>query len=197
MRVVQGEGRRNEEATGKSVTNGHRKVRTQARLDDVTRAPGGEGFADKIRFFVDSQENDLGATPGSLELSGSLQATENGHGNIHHQHVRLEASSRVQGSLPVAGGADDFELRLQQVGNMVQHGFMVVGHQHSNSAQEYLLPPRQGVERVHYGALAGGFILETFTAHLLSELTVLGFSFLLGRNQALLDGVLDQLSASF
>jgi hypothetical protein len=68
-----------------------------------------------------------------LNLCGGVEAVQQRHDEVEHDHVRLEAFSQLDGFAAVGGLADHVEpFALEQDAKALSENLMVVGKKHSD-----------------------------------------------------------------
>src|SRR5579862_5621184 len=116
------------------------QVGSQARFCHVAISTFREARADKLGFFMNSEENKPGGRSRFVEFVGGFDPSKHWHHDVQHNYIRLE-SFRFADQFPaVLRSSNDLKVRTEKRRHPLQNGAIVIGEENSRSAQGNCLP---------------------------------------------------------
>ena len=107
------------------------QVSIHAGLEDIARGARIKGRANKLQFFVHSEEDDFRRTLIEFQLTGDFEAIQLTHGDIKDENVGLDFGGLANDRAGLAEFADDLEVLLKYVLDSIEDGGIVVGEKYA------------------------------------------------------------------
>jgi hypothetical protein len=98
-------------------------------LQNVTRSPRPERFCGNFDIPVHGQKDDFGTRIEFLKPPDRFDAVQQGHGDIDHDHIRLQPLYCLQESPAISNGPYKVKLWLQQAPQSFDEHGMVISQQ--------------------------------------------------------------------
>ena len=111
------------------------ELRGGGGLEKIPGCAGAEGFAGQVRVLVHGQKDELDSRHGLLDLPGRIQAIQERHGDVEHDHVGLEFGGRGEQGAPVGDGAHHRVIGLEQLFEGFEQERVIIGQKHAPAHQ--------------------------------------------------------------
>ena len=102
------------------------QIAGKASFGDVAGSSCGKRRRDVLSLFVNGKEEDFRARVNLANAQRSLNAVQEGHGDIDHKDIGIMVENCLYGFLAIRGSPDDVEVLAQLLAKISEEGFTVI-----------------------------------------------------------------------
>ncbi len=102
------------------------QIAGKASFGDVAGSSCGKRRRDVLRLFVNSKEQDFRARVNLANTQRSLNAVQDGHGDIDHKDIGIMVKNCLYGFLAIRGRSNDVKVLAELLAKVREQGFTII-----------------------------------------------------------------------